>query len=1232
MKECQSCRRCFSDEFNNCPDDGEKLIISLRGSPSLEGRYQLERRLGDGGMGIVYKAQHSYLKTTHAIKVILPDLVGHDPMFSTRFRQEAMIAAAIRHPNIVQVTDFGVAQEILPFLVMEFIKGKSLHDIFIQRGTLPPEISLQIISAIAAGVGAAHRQGIVHRDLKPLNIMLQDDKPIAEAVKILDFGLAKIRSEEMFGSFVQAQTTGLMGSPLYMAPEQWSDEAIDSRADIYSIGIILYQMLAGDVPFKGSSLPSIMRRHLMSEPPSFASLGVQVPERVEAVVLRALEKNPADRFATVEEFLTDLRDAIVTTELTRRFENTLTPTETLTMRRPSQIASQLGETRPLPSIVDVPRETAEIRTPTQEDAERLAQEYEEAQRRAEEARQRAELAAKRRAEKEVARKLAEEEAARKRAEEAELRRREEEETRRRAALEAARKLLEEEEARKATEEAERRRVEEEMARQRAKDDADRIAKEIAVLQQRAEIARQQAEEEARKRTEEELARKQAEEKAERLAREVQDAQLRAEEARRRSEEETHKRAEEEAQRKKTDEEKARKRAEKEALRLAEVEAAGLAAKEEADRLAREVAEAQRRAEEARLRTEEEARKRVEEEAARKRAEEEAKRLAREVEDARKRVEEEQLRKIEEGEALQRAHEDAVRKGIEEELQRRAEEVAKKWAEEEAERRLAEEEVARKRAKEDAKRFAEQATARKRAEEEASRLAREIEEAERRAKEAQLKAEQEAKVRAEENERRRAEEEAVRQRAKEEAERLAREVEAARLRAEEARVQAEEEARKRTEEETARRLAEEKAQLLEHEVREAQRRAEEARKRVEQEALAQAQHEEQRRKQEEALRAAEMAERQRLLEELQLLEQEKRQRDEAIRAAELALAEERRKVASLPDVSTSAMETLPSQPGVHPTNPHQSNIGASFSSKPGELPVTKPSAKRALPWLVAGTVILPLILAAGGYAIYRATRPVAQHNDTNTNKKNIPTNLLLIPGGSFMMGRNDVNKDTQSNEWPAHQVTLKSFLMDRTEVTNAEYLEFVNATRNPAPDYWSGNKPPAGREQWPVTNVSLDDARVFAAWRSTRDGLTYRLPTEEEWEFAARGGSKDLLYPWGNTWYEDRANLGTGAGNRVDFPTPVGSYPQGASASGVMDLIGNVWEWTSSEASFYPGNPATVRAEERDWFVIRGGGHQSMYPTVVKSRGSREFPATHREWTSRTEKASTLGFRLVADAP
>ncbi|HKN83391.1 MAG TPA: serine/threonine-protein kinase, partial [Pyrinomonadaceae bacterium] len=273
MKECPTCKRCYADEINHCPQDGVETTPSLLGELTLDGRYLLERRLGQGGMGVVFQARHIFLKTPHAIKVILPDLVGNDPMLTTRFRQEALAAAAIRHPNIIAVTDFGVVRGTMPFLVMEFVKGRSLQDILAAEGVMPPQRAWEFISAIAAGVGAAHRQNIVHRDLKPLNIMVQDDVPVAEGVKILDFGLAKIKSHELLGSFIQAQTSGLMGSPFYMAPEQWSDEEPDARADIYSLGVILYQMLSGEVPFKGSSIPSIMKKHLTMSPPTFQSKG-----------------------------------------------------------------------------------------------------------------------------------------------------------------------------------------------------------------------------------------------------------------------------------------------------------------------------------------------------------------------------------------------------------------------------------------------------------------------------------------------------------------------------------------------------------------------------------------------------------------------------------------------------------------------------------------------------------------------------------------------------------------------------------------------------------------------------------------------------------------------------------------------------------------------------------------------------------------------------------------------
>ena len=311
MKECQLCKNCFPDSVATCPHDGMPTVHTIAGEPVLEGKYQIECRLGQGGMGVVYKARHAYLKTQLAIKVILPDLVGNDPQLVTRFRQEALAAAAIRHQNVVSVTDYGVIGGTVPFLVMEYVEGESLHDLLMREKALSPERAFDLISAVCAGVGAAHHQGIVHRDLKPLNIMICSDKPgMAQAVKILDFGLAKIKSGELLGSFIQAQTTGLMGSPYYMAPEQWADEEPDSRSDIYSLGVMLFQMLAGDVPFKGSSIPAIMKKHISDRPPTLAESGVNTSPELEKAILHSLQKKPEDRTPSVEVFVDELREAI----------------------------------------------------------------------------------------------------------------------------------------------------------------------------------------------------------------------------------------------------------------------------------------------------------------------------------------------------------------------------------------------------------------------------------------------------------------------------------------------------------------------------------------------------------------------------------------------------------------------------------------------------------------------------------------------------------------------------------------------------------------------------------------------------------------------------------------------------------------------------------------------------------------------------------------------------------
>lgn len=311
MKECQLCKNCFADDVATCPNDGMPTSHTIPGEPVLEGKYQIECRIGQGGMGVVYKARHAYLKTQLAIKVILPDLVGNDPQLVTRFRQEALAAAAIRHQNVVSVTDYGVIDGTLPFLVMEYVEGESLHDLLARDGALTPERSLDLLSAVCAGVGAAHHQGIVHRDLKPLNVMICSDKPnLSQAVKILDFGLAKIKSGELLGSFIQAQTTGLMGSPYYMAPEQWADEEPDARSDIYSLGVMFFQMVAGDVPFKGSSIPAIMKKHISDPAPTFADLGIRVSPELERAIAHSLQKDKTKRTPTVETLVDELTAAI----------------------------------------------------------------------------------------------------------------------------------------------------------------------------------------------------------------------------------------------------------------------------------------------------------------------------------------------------------------------------------------------------------------------------------------------------------------------------------------------------------------------------------------------------------------------------------------------------------------------------------------------------------------------------------------------------------------------------------------------------------------------------------------------------------------------------------------------------------------------------------------------------------------------------------------------------------
>jgi len=221
-------------------------------------------------------------------------------------------------------------------------------------------------------------------------------------------------------------------------------------------------------------------------------------------------------------------------------------------------------------------------------------------------------------------------------------------------------------------------------------------------------------------------------------------------------------------------------------------------------------------------------------------------------------------------------------------------------------------------------------------------------------------------------------------------------------------------------------------------------------------------------------------------------------------------------------------------------------------------------------------------------------------------------LIAIPGGTFQMGRND----STPNENPAHEVTVQGFEMEKFEVTNAEYGQFIQQTNYPPPDLWKDGKPPAGRESFPVANVTYDDAVAFAQWRSKSDGVTYRLPTEEEWEYAARNGELNNLYPWGDTWQSGHAVTPEGYNVR-SREQPVGRRPLSANRWGVQDLLGNVWEWTSSRASFYKGSSRKLPAEFQDWMVTRGGSFQTSSPS-----------GTVRDWRTPESKGPDTGFRLV----
>jgi serine/threonine protein kinase len=319
MRECPKCGTCYEDAILKCQFHEADTKQVLPGSQKLAGRYFLERRLGRGAMGQVYLARDENLGTRQvAVKTVRPDLLTNEDLQEgeaiARFEREARAAASIRHPNVVDVTDFGKSSEGVFYLVMEYVKGETLHDLLRREGTLAAKRALDLLKQIGAGVEAAHEAGILHRDLKPANIFLLKTgrKSDDGFIKVGDFGLAKIVGDAQaeISAKQGPASRGIIGTPEFMAPEQMhSERPIDGRADTYALGTIAYMMLGGKVPYTGD-LMQIISSKMTQPPPTLSKLRTDIAPEIERAIMHALENAPDKRPATVSDWLDELSAAV----------------------------------------------------------------------------------------------------------------------------------------------------------------------------------------------------------------------------------------------------------------------------------------------------------------------------------------------------------------------------------------------------------------------------------------------------------------------------------------------------------------------------------------------------------------------------------------------------------------------------------------------------------------------------------------------------------------------------------------------------------------------------------------------------------------------------------------------------------------------------------------------------------------------------------------------------------
>jgi serine/threonine-protein kinase len=291
---------------------GDRVVDDPLIGKVLNGRFQIIAPLGIGGMGKVYKALQQPLDRLVALKVLNPRYDGSkDPGFERRFFLEASLTAKLRHPNTITVHDYGRTDDGIFYIAMEYLEGETLQQVLNRDGRIPWQRALFIVAQASRSLREAHRMGLVHRDLKPANIMLLNEGSSGDIVKVLDFGLVKNITLDGTSNPSEAELTQagvLLGSPMYMAPEQTRSEA-DARTDIYALGCVLFMAMTGRAPFTGKESIEVIVKHLKEKPPDPRTLAPEIPTEISELILKCLEKDPADRFQSMDELIEHMRFA-----------------------------------------------------------------------------------------------------------------------------------------------------------------------------------------------------------------------------------------------------------------------------------------------------------------------------------------------------------------------------------------------------------------------------------------------------------------------------------------------------------------------------------------------------------------------------------------------------------------------------------------------------------------------------------------------------------------------------------------------------------------------------------------------------------------------------------------------------------------------------------------------------------------------------------------------------------